>query len=64
MYKIMILYLVKYEKIIHQINNVNQKISDLPDSNQRPKDSCCTLQSSALPTELRSDTLMKGRKKI
>ncbi|KAL2929015.1 ATP-dependent protease ATPase subunit HslU2 [Bienertia sinuspersici] len=31
--------------------------SDLPDSNQRPKDYLFDkLQSSALPTELRSDT--------
>ena len=42
----------------------NQNISDLPDSNQRPKDSCCTLQSSALPTELRSDTLKNKIKSI
>lgn len=40
--------------------NQKQKTSDLPDSNQQPKDYPCTfdqLQSTALPTEVRLDLL-------
>ncbi|OMO68126.1 hypothetical protein COLO4_29871 [Corchorus olitorius] len=41
----------------HKNEIKREKKSDLPDSNQRPKDSqgWNPLQSSALPTELRSD---------